>query len=254
METELVTTENAQRLAKSFEPSLQEITDWGVQLRTMQPGPLRHGLAVERARDIKKYLDLVDASELRENATRAHQTHEYLMKILKRLRLPAEINLKLCNDIRVEDERLRRARNEADRQRREENANRLQAEQRKAEVEHLRKIGKTAEADAKAAAPLVPITVNADLDAGKPEGESSVEVWAPKRDERGDIVFSDQGAFLGWVAADPARHHLVRAEYGRIKRLLTDNRGMIQPPGLEIDHRFEPRTLKQKEADDDDDL
>src|SRR5215472_11490920 len=89
METELVTTENAQRLAKSFEPSLQEITDWGVQLRAMQPGPLRHGLAVERARDIRKYLDLVDSSELRENATRAHQVHDYMMKILKPLRLPA---------------------------------------------------------------------------------------------------------------------------------------------------------------------
>src|SRR5215472_3900216 len=222
METELVTTENAQRLAKSFEPSLQEITDWGVQLRTMQPGPLRHGLAVERARDIKKYLDLVDASELRENATRAHQTHEYLMKILKRLRLPAEINLKLCNDIRVEDERLRRARNEADRQRREENANRLQAEQRKAEVEHLRKIGKTAEAEAKAAAPLVPITVNADLDAGKPEGESSVEIWAPRRDERGDIVFSDLSAYLTWIAERPEMHYLIKHEYGKLKKLLTD--------------------------------
>ena len=250
MANELVPID-VQRLAKGFEPSLQEITEWGVELREMSPGPLRHSLAVERARDIKKYLDLVEASELRENATRAHQTHDYLMKIIKRLRLPAEINLKLCNDIRVDEERNRRARLESERRRREEEANRLAAEQRQAEIEHLREIGKTAEAETRAAAPIVPVTVSVDMNAGRPEGESSVEIWAPRRDERGDIVFSDLSAYLTWIAERPEMHYLIKHEYGKLKKLLTDNRGMLQPPGLDIDHRFEPRTLKEKEADTD---
>jgi hypothetical protein len=31
-------------------------------------------------------------------------------------------------------------------------------------------------------------------------------------------------------------------KYGKLKKLLTDNRGLMQPPGLLIEHKFEPRT------------
>jgi hypothetical protein len=248
----LATVDDAQRLAKGFEPTLKEITDWGVELRAMQPGPLRYNLALERARDIKRYLDMVEASEFREQAKRLYDAHRTWLALLKRIRLPAEINLKLCTDIRAEEEVSRRRRIEADRRKREEEANRLASEQRTAEIDHLREIGKTGEAEAKAAAPIVPITVSVDSNAGKPEGEVIVEVWVPRVDERGDIVFSDQTAYLKWVAEQPAMHYLVKHNFGKLKTLLTNNRGMMQPPGLEIDHKFEPRTLKEKEVESDD--
>jgi hypothetical protein len=43
-------------------------------------------------------------------------------------------------------------------------------------------------------------------------------------------------------------HHLVKPQYAKLKKLLTDNRGLLQPPGLVIEHKFELRT--RMESDD----
>jgi len=236
------TQEDANRLAKGFEQRLQEITEWGVELRSMKPTLMRANLALERSKKIRLYLDDVEASDLREFARRMHELHKFLTALLKRIKNPAEVVGKFCADIRTDYEVDRRRKIDADRRVREEKANALVQAQRAAEVQHLNDIGRTVEAATLAAAPVPAVSVSVDQDAGKVEGEIMIEVWVPKRDESGQIVFSDFGAFVHWVADRPEFYYLVTAEYGKLKQLLTSNRGMVQPPGLEVEHKFEPRT------------
>jgi hypothetical protein len=214
-------------------------------LRGMESGTLKASIALEYAQEAKRYLDAVDNSELKIHVGRLYQEHRRASGWLKRLRAPGELLLKYCNDIRGDWEVERRRRRDEEVRKREEQANLFAASQRKAEVIHLRKIGKEAEADVRAAAAIVPITVNVDPDLGKPVGEIMVEVWQPKRDEHGDIVFSDETAYRVWNAANPALHFLMGHNYGKLKKWLTDNNGLMQPPGLEIEHKFEPRTRSE---------
>jgi hypothetical protein len=246
MDTALVTNDDTQRLAKVFEDPRQLMAGYEAELREMPLGPLKANLAVEYAREAKRYLEAVENSELREHARDLHKAHSFATKILNRLEDPAKSLARYCSGSISDWEIERRRRIEAERRTREEEANRLAAEQRQAEVEHLKQIGRPDEATAKALAPVIPISVSVDPDAGKPEGASTVEVWVPKRDEDGQIVFSNLGAFLTWVAGRPEMHYLVEFKYGKLKKLLTDNRGMVQPPGLEIERKFEPRTRMEQ--------
>lgn len=249
MEQQLATTEDAQRLARNFENRLKEIVDWGVELRNVKPTLARAHLALERSQDIRRYLDDIEASDLRELARRMHEAHKFMLQLLNRVKKPAEMVQKYCSDIRADWEVVRRRYLEAERRRREEEANRLAAEQRKAEIAHLHDIGNRAQAEALAAAPVVPISVSVDANAGKPAGEVMVEVWVPKLDENENVMFNNLGAYLHWMADRPEMHYLVDHKYGKLKKLLTDNRGNLQPPGLEIEHKFEPRTRREAESD-----
>jgi hypothetical protein len=238
---QLATADDAQRLAKGFEDTLRQLNDYGVELRAMQPSALRASLALEYHHEAKRYLEAVEASELREQARRLHEAHRYATAILQRVRKPADTLITQCSSIRADWEIERRRRIEQERQKREQEATRLAQEQRRAEVAHLRVVGRSAEAESREKAPVVPVAVNVDPDAGKPVGESMVEVWVPKRDDQDEIVFTDLGAYLHWVADNPAMHYLVAHRYAKLKKFLTDNRGLVQPPGLAIEHKFEPR-------------
>jgi hypothetical protein len=248
MEMELATAEDIKNSAQVFEDVWQTLDRRYMALRAMEMGPLKAAIALEYSRDLKAYLDSVDASPLAEQKRRLHEAHKYASGVFNRARKRAEIFLKYCYDVRSDYEIGRRRAVEEERRKKEQQANLFAAQQREAELEHLRKIGKTAEAEAQAVMPLPPVTIVVDADAGKPEGESLVEVWTPQRDEQGEIVFSDLTAYLTWVTSKPEMHYLVKHQYSKLKKLLTDNRGMIQPPGLVIEHKFEPRTLR--EADD----
>lgn len=246
MDTPLIPQEDAQKLAKPFEDIVKDLVEHSIELRSMKPGALRTNMALEYAREAKAYLDMVDSSPLREHTRRAYDVHRFLSRLVQRLKKPAEILKKQCDDIRVDWEHRRIAANEEDRRVREEEGNRQLLEQRTAEILHLRRLGKDQDAVALAAKPITPISVAVDKDAGKPEGEVMVEVWVPKRD--GDrIVFSDRSRYLHWIADHPEFDFLLEDRYGKLKSLLTANRGMLVPPGLEIEHTFEPRTRK---ADD----
>jgi len=243
MEQELaIHREDPQRLAKPFEIDLKELIDCAIELRSMKPSALRANMAHEYAQRAKRFLDEVEASPLREHARRLHEAHRFATQLLNRVRKPVEMLQKLCSDIRSDWEVERRRRLEAGCRRLEDGAKRLAIEQRAAEVEHLKDMGKHEEAELRADDPIVPKAVSVDPDMGKPEGEVLVEVWIPERDERGEIVYSDFGAYLAWVAANPPMYHLVKSQFGKLKKLLTDNRGMLQPPGLKIEHKFETRT------------
>jgi hypothetical protein len=247
---ELTTADDAQEIYKRFEQALLQLTEYSSTLRAMEIGPLKASVALEYAREAKKYIELVEGSELKTQSQRLFEAHRYWSRVLTRTKKPAEILLKYCNDFRSDWEVERRRRVESERHKREQQAKLFSEKQRDAEVEHLKEIGKTQEAEAKAAAPILPVTVNIDPDMGKPEGEVMVEVWQPKRDESGNIVFSDICSYLAWIAGNPPMYHLIKHEYGKLKKLLTDNRGMLQPPGLEIEHKFEPRTRRENDETD----
>jgi hypothetical protein len=252
MDTQLVTTDDAQRLAQAFGKSIEvaadELDEFYQMLRAMPLSQAKAELAIEIAQKCKRYIEQIDNSEPREIATNLDKAHKIFVKAINRWRKRGEIPLKLCNDTRSEWEVERQRRNEATRRQKEEQQNLFAAEQRKAELEHLRKIGKAQEAQVLATTPIRPVTVPFDPDAGKPLGEVMVEVWVAKKDEFDEIVFTDLTAFLKWVAENPPMHHLVKPQYAKLKKLLTDNRGLLQPPGLVIEHKFEPRT--RMEADD----
>jgi hypothetical protein len=242
------TPEDAGRLAKIFENAVRELTEAVVELRTMKPSAMRASLAKEKYDEGKRLLEQIEASDLRELGRRIHEAHKYVTSQINRVRKPVELACRYFLDIRSDWEVERRRKVEEDRRQREAEANRLAAEQRAAEVAHLEQIGRKEQAEALAAAPVVPRSVSANDNLGKPEGEIMIEVWVPRLDDRGDIVFSDFGAFLHWVSDRPEFHYLVSAEYGKLKKLLTDNRGMLQPPGLEIDRKFEARSRREPEA------
>ena len=247
MEQQLVVTEEAKLLAKSFEERLKEILEYGIELRSMDNTLSRANLALERSKEIRRYLEDIEASPLRELARRMNEAHKFMTALLNRVRNPAQVVAKFCTDCRSEWEIERRRRNAEEQHKREELANRLAAEQRAAEIKHLEEIGRQAEAQARAAAPVIPVSVSIDPNAGKPQGEIMVEVWVPKLDEQGEIVFSDETAYRKWNAERPEFHYLMKHEYGKLKKLLSDNRGMLQPPGLEIEHKFEARTRSSNE-------
>jgi hypothetical protein len=242
MDQPLATQEDANRLAKGFEQRLLEITEWGVELRTMKPTLMRANLALERSKEIRKYLEDVEASDLREFARRMYELHKFLTALLKRIKNPAEVVGKFCADIRADYEADRRRKIEAERRTREEQANALVQAQRAAEVNHLNEIGRPTEAANLAAAPIPPVSVNVDQDAGKVEGEIMVEVWVPKLDDNEEFIFTDLTGFLHWIADKPEFHYTLSHKFGKWKKLLTDNRGLLQPPGMVIEHKFEART------------
>ena len=244
--------EDPQRLAQPFQLELKELIECGVELRSMQPSLLRANLALEYSQRAKRYLDEVDSSPLREHARRLHEAHRFATALLNRVSKPAQQVLRLCMDVRSDCEIERRRRLEVARQALEAEAARVAAEQRKAEIEHLQEIGRTDEAEARAEEPVVARAVNLDPDQGKPEGEIMVEVWVPKRNDSGEIVFSDLSAYLKWLAETPAMQYLIAHRYAKLKKLLSDNRGTVQPPGLEIEHKLESRTKREAFEDDDD--
>jgi predicted DNA-binding WGR domain protein len=232
---------------KGFADVAATLDSYVKTLRGMEDGPLKASIALQYAKEAQRYLDAVDNSELKAHVSRLYQEHRRASGWLKRVRAPGEVSKKYFDDTRSNWESKRHRLIEEERRKKEQEANLFAAQQRKAEIVHLRKIGKTAEAEARAAAPIVPITVNVDPDMGKPEGEVMVEVWQPQRDESGNIVFSDLTAYLTWIAANPAMQYLIDHKYGKLKKLLTDNRGLIQPPGMEIEHKFEPRTRRESD-------
>lgn len=252
MDTQLVSSDDAQRLAQtfgqSFEVAADELDELYQMMRAMPISRAKAELALEVAQKCKRYIEQIDTSEPREIATNLDKAHKIFVRAITRWRKRGEIPLKYCNDTRSEWERERLRINEETRRKKEEQQNLFAAQSRERELEHLRKIGKAAEAEALAAVPFRPVTVPVDPDAGKVEGEVMVDTWTAKRDESGEIVYNDLTAFLKWIVENPSMHHLVKVQYGKLKKLLTDNRGMLQPPGIVIEHKFEPRT--RMESDD----
>lgn len=244
METEIATIDT-QSIVRTFDDALREMAKMTAELKAMQPSPTKARLALEYAQYAKRYMEEVDVSPLTAHKQRLHEAHRFISGAINRIRKPAEVFFKFCNDTRSECEVVRRLKIETERQKREAEANRLAQEARQAEVAHLREIGKLQEAEARAEAPLTAVTVSVNEDAGKPTGEMFVEVWVPRRDDSGEVCFSDRTAYLKWIAERPEMHHLIDHNYGRIKKLLTDNRGLVQPPGLIVEHKFEPRTRKE---------
>lgn len=236
-----------QELTKGFADVAGILDDHVKTLRGMEDGPLKASLALEYSHEAKRYLDAVDNSELKIHVGRLHEAHRRASGWLKRLRAPGELSKKFFDDVRSNWEVKRHRLIEEERRKKEDEANLLAAQQRKAEVVHLRRIGKEAEAAARASAPIVPITVNVDPDMGKPQGEVMLEVWVPKRDENGKFVFSDRKAYRIWIAEHPEFDYLVEDQYGKMKQLLTANHGIVQPPGLEIERKFEPRTRRESD-------
>jgi hypothetical protein len=249
METQLATADDIKSAAQQFEEIWLTLDARYTRLRAMVMGPLKAAIALEYAKELKGYLDALANSPLAEQKRRLYEAHKYASGVYNRASKRAEIFLKYCNDTRSDWEIVRRREVDELRRKKEQEEQASLFAQREAELEHLRKIGKVAEAEVKEAAPLPPVTVVVDADAGKPEGESLVEVWVPKRDEQGEIVFSDLTAYLVWVTSKPEMHYLVKHQFAKLKKLLTDNRGMIQPPGLVIEHKFEPRTLRESSDD-----
>lgn len=245
-----VVTADEQQFVSGFQAAVETMEGFMKTLRTMDPSALKASVALEYSQEAKRYLEAVENSELRSHVSHLYQEHRRASDWLKRVKKPAEILLKYCSDIRSDWEMERRRRIEADRREREQQANLFAAQQKEAEVTHLREIGKTAEANAKAAAEVIPITVNVNADAGKPQGEVMVEVWQPERDQDGNIVFSDLVSYLAWIAGNPAFYMFIKHEFGRLKKWLTANRGMVIPPGLKVEHKFEART--RRAADDGD--
>jgi hypothetical protein len=242
MEQQLATTEDAKRLAKNYEQEQRALAECIEELRELKPSARKAQKAFEYSQQARRYLDAVEHSELREHTRRLHQAHRYMSSLLNQLRKFGEEKLEYCQQVRVEWEIERRRQLEDERRKREAEANRLAEEQRQAEIEHLRDIGRDAQAEALETAPVVPISVSVDANAGRPDGEIMIEVWTPKVDDNDEIVFSDRKAYLLWIAERPEFHYLIEHKYGKLKKLLTDNRGMVQPPGLEIEHKFEART------------
>jgi hypothetical protein len=240
---QVLTETEARRMIAPFQGELSTFDVKKSELLAMSPGPLRANLALEYARDAKKVKDQYGKSELREHILSLHRTHRFFSGIVqKRLLDPADDLLVLCNRIRAEWELTRRRQIEETRRQREAQLLLDVQLERAAEVQHLQELGRVDEAAARAEAPLAVPTVNIDEDAGKPADESMAEVWRPARDADENLIFTDLAAYLHWVADNPAMHHLVKHEYGKLKKLLTDNRGLLQPPGLSVEHSFEPRT------------
>lgn len=242
MDQQLATTEDARRLAKNYDQDIRELSQSMVDLRAMETGPRKAQRAFEISVRAKKYLDAVEASPLREQAKRAYGIHRFLTGLVNTLRKPGVDADAECREVRVVCERERVRKLEEERRIKEAEVNRLAQEQRLAEVNHLLETGRTEQAEALMDAPVTPISVNVDMDAGKPQGEIMVKSWVPKLDEEGKFVFSDRKAYRMWIAEHPEFDYLVEDQYGKMKQLLTANRGMVQPPGLEIEQKFEPRT------------
>ena len=233
----------ARRMIAPFLGDLGTVEAKKAELLAMEPGPLRANLALEYARDVKRVKDAYDKSELREHILSLHRTHRFFSGIVqKRLVDPVDDLLKLCNRIRADWEVQRRRQIEETRRQKEAQLKLAIELEREAEVQHLHEVGRHEEAEVRAEAPLEVPAVNIDEDAGKPAAESMVEVWRPQRDADENIIFSDLAAYLRWVADNPAMHHLIAHQFGKLKKLLTDNRGLLQPPGLAVEHSFEPRT------------
>jgi hypothetical protein len=251
MATTELTTTDPQAIANTFAAARGDMISKYEALRDMESSPIKEAMAREFLKDAKRYQAAIDGSELKTQNTKLREVSQYWSKILKHARAPGELLETLCKSEISNAEGNRRRMIAAEQQRREQEANLYAAQQRKAELEHLRKIGKTAEAEARAAAPIVPVTVQIDPNFGKPANadEIMVEVWVPKRDEQGDFVFrqganDDEAAYRTWITNNAAMWHLQSFEYGKTKRLLTDHRGMLQPPGLVIERKFEPRIRK----------
>jgi hypothetical protein len=238
----------AQTFGQSFAVAADELEELYQLLRAMPLSRAKAELAIEIAQKCKRYIESIDTSEPREIATNLDKAHKIFVRAITRWRKRGEIPLKYCNDTRSEWEVARQRAVEEERRKKEQQANLFAAQQREAELKHLREIGKTEEAEGLAQSPIRPVTVAVDPNAGKPAGEVMVEVWTAKKNEFDEVVFTDLSAFLKWVADNPPMHHLVKPQYAKLKKLLTDNRGLLQPPGLVVEHKFEPRT--RMESDD----
>lgn len=110
--------------------------------------------------------------------------------------------------------------------------------QRQAELAHMAAVGRSSqEVQAVRDRPLPPIAVMPDPDAGKIVDISMIDVWLPESDDKREVVFRSPqhfADFLTWVRDNPAFHHLISVNYGPLKKLLSDNRGLLQPPGLTV--------------------
>src|SRR5215467_3925186 len=144
VETELATIDT-QSIVKTFDDPLREMSEMTAELKAMQPSPTKARLALEYAQYAKRYMEAVDASPLTQHKQRLYESHKFITGTINRVRKPAEVFFKFCNDIRSECEVLRRQKVEAERRRREEEMNRLAQEAREAEIAHLAQIGKVDE-------------------------------------------------------------------------------------------------------------
>lgn len=232
----------AREVAQNFSEARADLEQKYTMLRSMEPSLIKASMAEEFMQDAKRYKEAINSSKYKIQKDALYQAHRVWAQALKHAELPADNIIDYGKTVVSDWESQRRRENELDRQEREKQINLFAAKQREAEIAHLREIGKGAQAEERAKAPVIPITVNSDPDAGKLENTSLVEVWVPKRDEDGNFVFTDEAAYRRWVTENPAMWHLMSYEYGKTKRWLTDNRGMSQPPGLVIEQKFEPRT------------
>src|SRR6266851_1133241 len=244
-----LTETDARQMVAPFQANLVALAADLDELKSIDPSPLKASMALELARKVKQAQTAFQQSEERQRVYELGKTFRWLSSIMTaRVINPLEDALKTCSKIRSDWEiQRRRLVAETIRQRESQQSLELKAE-RVAQVQHLQEIGKPEQAEVLQAAPLPVVAVNVDEDLGRPTDESLVEVWAPELDTDGEVVFSDRKAFYTWVAENESMHHLVGVKLGKLKKLLTDNRGVVQPPGLKIAHRFEPRTRQEQGA------
>lgn len=251
METQLVSTGDAERLAKTFgqnfEVAAAELDELYQMLRSLPLSRSKAELALEVKQKATRYIQQIDSSEPREIATNLDKAHKIFVRAITRWRKRGELPRKLADDVLSDWENQRLRNIEEDRRKREAEANAAKAKEREAELQHLREVGKSQEAQQLELTPVRPVSVPFNPDAGKTEGVSMVRVWVPECNEQGEIVFDDEAAYRAWANSNVAFWPLMSHEYGKLKRLLTDNNGMLQPPGLKIVQKFEPRTRRESD-------
>lgn len=243
--TALVATSDAQaeRMVEPYSTAVSALAAGKAELASMRPSAIKAALALDYSRQVKAVLARYDKSELRQQILSLHRAHRFFTSMVHaRLLDPADDFLAYCSGVRADWEIERRRRIEEGRRQRENQLKLDMEVERQGQVDHLKTLGRTDEAEALAAEPLQPVSVSVDTEAGKPTDEMMVEFWRPQTDAHGDVQFSDLGAYLRWIAENPAFYYLVDHKFGELKKLLTENRGLLQPPGLLVEHRFEPRT------------
>lgn len=244
-DTALVATSDAQaqRMVEPYQTAIRALAAGKAELAAMKPSAIKAALALDYAQKVKAVLARYDKSELRQQILTLHRAHRFFTQMVRdQLQNPADDFLLYCARIRGDWEVERRRRIEEGRRQRESQLKLDMEVERQGQVDHLKTLGRTDEAEALAAEPLKPVSVSVDTEAGKPADEMMVEFWRPQTDAHGDVQFSDLGAYLKWIAENPAFYYLVDHKFGELKKLLTENRGLLQPPGLLVEHKFEPRT------------
>ena len=164
--------------------------------------------------------------------------NEVLALEARGLQAPASLRT-ACGKLIQQYNQVQREKAEAEARARELRAKEEAEAQRAAELAHMVAVGRPAdEVEAERQRPLPPLASQVDPDAGKVAEITFIDVWLPECSNGShEVVFRSQAhftEFMRWVIDNPAFHHLVSVNYGPLKKLLTDNRGMLQPPGLVV--------------------